>query len=342
MTVNRQLRLAQRPVGLVDDDTFELAEEPLPALEPGQYRVRIAYLSLDPTNRVWIRDEPSYLPPVALGEVMRGSGIGTVVESRHDDFPVGTTVLGMLGWQDYATCGTDVIARAVPAGVPLPHLLSVYGATGVTAYFGMLEVARPQAGDTVVVSGAAGATGSVAGQIARIQGARVIGIAGTAEKCAWITEELGFDAAINYRTEDVGRRLAELCPDGIDVFFDNVGGAVLDTVLARLAIGARVALCGAISTYNATDEPAPIHRYMNLVVTRARMEGFLVLDYLDRFAEAVLQLVAWVGEGRIRWRDHIVDGLEATPRALNMLFTGENTGKLMVRVDPAATEPGIL
>ena len=342
MTVNRQLRLAHRPVGLVDDDTFELLEEPLPALEPGQYRVRIAYLSIDPTNRVWIRDEPSYLPPVALGEVMRGSGIGTVVESRHDDFPVGTAVLGMLGWQDYATCGTDVMARAVPAGVPLPHLLGVYGATGVTAYFGMLEIARPQAGDTVVVSGAAGATGSVAGQIARIQGARVIGIAGTAEKCAWLTDELGFDAAINYRTEDVGRRLDELCPDGINVFFDNVGGAILDTVLARLAIGARVALCGAIATYNATGEPPPIHRYMNLVATRARMEGFLVLDYLDRFAEAVLQLVAWVGEGRIRWREHIVDGLEATPRALNMLFTGENTGKLMVRVDPAATEPDIL
>lgn len=335
MPVNRQLRLARRPVGLVDDETFELHEEPLPDLDDGQYRVRVAYLSLDPTNRIWIRDEASYMPPVGLGEVMRGSAIGEVVESRHDDYPVGTLVAGLLGWQEYATCGAGVPARAVPAGVPLPHLLSIYGGTGVTAYFGMLDVGQPVAGDTVVVSGAAGATGSVAGQIARIQGARVIGIAGTDEKCRWITEDLGFDAAINYHTEDVGHRLRELCPDGVNVFFDNVGGAILDTVLGRLAIGARVALCGAISNYNTADDPTPIRNYMNLVVARARIQGFLVFDYLDRSAEAVLQLVQWVGEGKIVWRDHIVEGLEATPRALNMLFTGENTGKLMVRVDPS-------
>ncbi|HEV3449580.1 MAG TPA: NADP-dependent oxidoreductase [Acidimicrobiia bacterium] len=331
---NRQVRLRQRPVGLVDDATFEVVEEPLADLAPGEYRVRIAYLSIDPTNRVWIREEPSYLPPVRLGEVMRGGAVGEVVESRNDDYPVGAPVLGMLGWQEYATCGPDVTARVVPSGIPLPHLLGVYGTTGITAYFGMLDVAQPQPGDTAVVSGAAGATGSVAGQIAKIQGARVIGIAGTPEKCDWLTGELGFDAAVNYRTEDVGRRLHELAPEGIDVFFDNVGGATLDTVLTQLAIGARVALCGAISTYNESDRPAPIHSYMNLVVKRARMQGFLVLDYLDRFPEAVLQLVAWVEEGRIRWRDHIVDGLHQAPRALNMLFTGENTGKLMVRVGP--------
>ena len=343
MAVNRQLRLARRPVGLVDDDTFELREEPLPDLDAGQYRVRVAYLSVDPTNRVWIREEPSYLPPVGIGEVMRGGAIGEVVESRNDDFPVGTVASGLLGWQEYATCGAGVPARAVPAGVPLPHLLSIYGGTGVTAYFGMLDVGRPVAGDTVVVSGAAGATGSVAGQIARIQGARVIGIAGTDEKCRWLTDDLGFDAAINYRTEDVGRRLDALCPDGVNVFFDNVGGTILDTVLARLAIGARVALCGAISNYNTADDPTPLRNYMNLVVARARIQGFLVLDYYDRFPEAVLQLVEWVGEGRLRWRDHIVDGLEAAPRALNMLFTGENTGKLMVRVDPSREPgPGIL
>jgi hypothetical protein len=339
MPVNRQLRLAQRPAGLVDDDTFALHEEPLPDLEPGQYRVRVAYLSLDPTNRIWIREEPSYLPPVGIGEVMRGGAIGEVVESRNDAFPVGTVASGLLGWQEYATCGTDLHAQPLPAGVPLPHLLGVYGATGITAYFGMLDVGRPVAGDTVVVSGAAGATGSVAGQIARIQGARVVGIAGTDEKCRWLTDELGFDAAINYRTEDVGRRLDALCRDGVNVFFDNVGGTILDTVLARLAIGARVALCGAISNYNAADDPTPIRNYMNLVVARARIQGFLVLDYHDRFPEAALQLVAWAGEGRLRWRDHIVEGLEAAPRALNMLFSGENTGKLMVRVDPSH-EPG--
>jgi NADPH-dependent curcumin reductase len=331
---NRQVRLASRPTGMVDDGTFEVVEEPIAELGPGEYLVRIAYLSIDPTNRVWIREEPSYLPPVGIGEVMRGGAVGEVVESRNDEFPVGAPVLGMLGWQEYARCGRDVVARVVPEGLPLPHLLSVYGTTGITAYFGMLDVAKPEAGDTVVVSGAAGATGSVAGQIAKIQGARVVGIAGTDEKCAWLTDELGFDAAINYRTDDVAARLRETCPDGIDVFFDNVGGAILDTVLTQLALRARVALCGAISTYNAEDRPAPIHAYMNLVVTRARMEGFLVLDYLDRFPEAVLQLVAWVGEGRIKWRDHIVDGLEQAPDALNMLFTGANTGKLMVRVGP--------
>ncbi|HEV2308968.1 MAG TPA: NADP-dependent oxidoreductase, partial [Acidimicrobiia bacterium] len=328
MPVNRQLRLAQRPVGLVDDDTFAWHEEPLPELEPGQYRVKVAYLSLDPTNRIWIGAEPSYMPPVGLGEVMRGVAIGEVVESRHDDFPVGSVASGLLGWQEYATCGTDLHAQALPSGVPLPQLLGVFGGTGVTAYFGMLEIGRPVAGDTVVVSGAAGATGSVAGQIAKIQGARVVGIAGTDEKCDWLTDELGFDGAINYRTEDVGARLRELCPGGVNVFFDNVGGTILDTVLARLAIGARVALCGAISNYNAANDPTPIRNYMNLVVARARIEGFLVFDFHDRYPEAALQLATWVAEGRIKWRDHIVDGLDAAPRALNMLFTGENIGKL--------------
>ncbi len=331
---NRQLRLARRPVGMVDDDTFELVEEPVRDLEPGEFLVRVVFLSIDPTNRVWIRDEPSYLPPVQIGEVMRGGTIGEVIESRNDDFPLGTAVMGMLGWQEYAIGGPDSLARAVPAGVPLQHLLSVFGTTGVTAYFGLLDVGAPKPGETVVVSGAAGATGSVAGQIAKIQGCRVVGIAGTAEKCAWLTDDLGFDAAVNYRTDDVGARLGELCPDGVDVFFDNVGGAILDAVLARLALRARVVLCGAISTYNAEEAPTPIHHYLNLVVHRARMEGFLVLDYLDRFPEAVLQLVAWVEEGRLQWRDHVVDGLESAPRALNMLFTGENTGKLMVRVGP--------
>jgi NADPH-dependent curcumin reductase CurA len=331
---NRQLRLARRPDGMVDEHTFELAEEPLRGLADGEFLVRVAYLSIDPTNRVWIRAEPSYLPPVGIGEVMRGGGAGAVVESRNDAYPVGTGVLGLLGWQEYAICGRDVTANAVPPGVPLQHMMSVYGATGVTAYFGMLDVADPKEGETVVVSGAAGATGSVAGQIAKIRGGRVIGIAGTDEKCRWLTDELGFDAAINYKTDDIGVRLDQLCPDGVDVFFDNVGGATLDTLLRHLALGARIALCGAISTYNAAETPPPIHWYVNLVVQRARMQGFLVLDYLDRFPEAVRALVQWVSEGRIQWRDHVVEGLEQAPRALNMLFRGENTGKLMVRVGP--------
>jgi len=334
---NRQLRLARRPDGMVDDDTFDLTEEPLRDLADGEFLVRVAYVSIDPTNRVWIREEPSYLPPVGIGEVMRGGGAGEVVESRNDAFPVGTSVRGLLGWQEYAICGRGVMANAVPPGVPLQHMMSVYGTTGVTAYFGILDVADPKESETVVVSGAAGATGSIAGQIAKIRGCRVIGIAGTDEKCRWLTEELGFDAAINYKRDDIGARLDELCPDGVDVFFDNVGGSTLDNLLRRLAIGARIALCGAISTYNADETPPPIHWYMNLVVKRARMQGFLVLDYLGRFPEAVLQLVQWVSDGRIKWRDHVVEGLEQAPRALNMLFTGENTGKLMVRVGPDPT-----
>jgi NADPH-dependent curcumin reductase CurA len=334
---NRQLRLARRPTGMVDHETFELAEEPLPELADGEFLVRLAFVSIDPTNRVWIREEPSYLPPVGIGEVMRGGGAGTVVESRNDAYPVGTNVLGLLGWQEYAVCGGDVSASAVPPGVPLQHMMSVYGATGITAYFGMLEIGDPHEGDTVLVSGAAGATGSVAGQIAKIRGARVIGIAGTDEKCRWLTDDLGFDGAINYKTDDLSVRLDDLCPDGVDVFFDNVGGSTLDTVLRHLALGARIVLCGAISTYNEDDLPPPIHWYMNLVVQRARMQGFLVLDYVDRFPEAVLQLVQWVSEGRVAWRDHVVDGLEHAPNALNMLFTGENTGKLMVRVGPDPT-----
>lgn len=334
---NRQLRLARRPVGLVDDTTFDLVEEPLPGLADGEYLVRMAYLSIDPTNRVWIREEPSYLPPVGIGEVMRGGGIGEVVESRNDAFPVGTCVTGLLGWQEYAVGGAHSMANAVPPGVPLQDMLSVFGTTGITAYFGMLDIGRPEPGNTVVVSGAAGATGSVAAQIAKIKDTRVIGIAGSEEKCRWLTEDLGLDAAINYRTEDVRARLGALCPRGIDVFFDNVGGTTLDAALAHLALRGRVALCGAISSYNELDQPPPIYRYMNLVVQRARIEGFLVLDFLDRFPEAVLQLVEWAQAGRLHWRNHVVEGLEQAPRALNMLFSGENQGKLMVSVGPDPT-----
>lgn len=331
---NRQLRLARRPEGAVDDTTFELVEEPLRPLADNEAIVRLVYLSVDPTQRVWIREEPSYLPPVGLGEVMRSGAIGTVVESRSGAFPIGAIVTGLLGWQEYAYVDAASAVNVVPAGLPMRQMMGVLGATGITAYFGMLDVAKANAGDVVVVSGAAGATGSVAAQIAKIQGCRVIGIAGTPEKCAWLTGELGLDAAIDYRTENVGARIAELCPDGVDVFFDNVGGATLDAVLVNLALRGRVALCGAISTYNDIEGAEPIRAYMNLVVKRARIEGFLVLDYVARFPEAVLQLATWVQEGRLQGRDQVVDGLEQAPDALNMLFAGENTGKLLVQVAP--------
>jgi len=338
MGVNRQLRLAQRPDGLVDDSTFELVEEPIPDLADGEALVRNVYLSIDPTNRVWIREEPSYLPPVAIGEVMRSGAVGEVVESRNDDYPVGATVTGLLGWQEFSVLGAGVFARVVPAGVPMTAVMNVLGTSGMTAYFGLIDIAEPKPGETVVVSGAAGSVGSLAGQVAKILDCRVIGIAGTDDKCAWVTDDLGFDACINYKTEDVGKRLDELCPDGIDVYFDNVGGSILDHALARLALNARISVCGTISSYNASGLPEPLYWYGNLVSMRARMEGFLVLDYLDRFDEGAAKMLEWIAEGKLKAREEIVEGLEHAPRALNMLFAGENTGKLLVKVgdEPAA------
>ncbi len=283
--MNRQLRLAHRPEGLVDDDTFELVEEALPELADGEALVRNVYLSIDPTNRVWIREEPSYLPPVGIGEVMRSGAVGYVVESRSDDYPVGATVTGLLGWQEHAVIGKGMLARVVPAGVPMTAVMNVLGTSGMTAYFGLVDIGEPKPGETVVISGAAGSVGSLVGQMAKILDCRAIGIAGSDAKCEWVTNELGFDACINYKTEDVGTRLDELCPDGIDIYFDNVGGSILDEALLRLALNARVPLCGSISSYNATGFPEPVYWSGNLVAMRARMEGFLVLDYLDRFDE---------------------------------------------------------
>jgi NADPH-dependent curcumin reductase CurA len=335
--MNRQLRLARRPSGMIDDGTFELIELPVPDLADGECLVRNVYLSIDPTQRVWIREEASYLPPVQIGEVMRSGAIGEVVESRRDDMPIGAVVTGMLGWEELSVCGPATLAQPVPPGLSLRQMMGVLGTTGITAYFGMLDVARPEPGDTVVVSGAAGATGSVAAQIARLQGGRVIGIAGGDEKCAWLRDECGLDATIDYKSEDVAARLGDLCPGGIDVVFENVGGAILDASIGHLAIGARIALCGTIGSYNDLEHAEPLRRYMELVSRRARIQGFLVLDYVDRFAEAVLQLATWVAEGRIAWRDTVVEGLERAPDALNMLFRGENRGKLLVQLAP---EPG--
>lgn len=338
---NRRLVLAERPEGAIDDRTFDLVEEPFRELADGEYRVRNIYLSVDPTQRIWIREQASYLPPVGIGEVMRSGAMGEVVESRNAEVPVGAFVTGLLGWQEYPHCGgaDGLGGNVIPPGLPLRKMMGVLGATGITAYFGMLDIGKPQPGETVVVSGAAGATGSVAAQIAKIQGARVIGIAGSEEKCAWLVEECGLDAVINYKTEDIPERLDALCPDGIDVFFDNVGGTTLDQVLARIAIGARIVLCGAISTYNATELPPPLYFTMNLVIQRGLMQGFIVLDYLERFPEAVMALAGWEAEGKIAWRDQVVEGLERAPEALNMLFAGENSGKLLVQLAPDPTAP---
>jgi len=318
---------------MVEPSNFELHEAPVPEPEEGEFLVRNLYLSLDPAMRTWMVDQPSYIPPVQIGEVMRGACVGRVVESRNPDYGPSELVVGIFNWQDYATSkgGGAIPVTKVPDGVPATMPLGVLGITSLTAYFGLKEIAKPEPGETVVISGAAGATGSVAGQLAKIWGCRVVGIAGGQEKCEWLTGELGFDAAIDYKGEKVSGRLRELCPKGMDVFWDNVGGQILEAALANLAWGARVVLCGAISNYNA-PEPAGPRNYMNLLVRRARMEGFVVFDYMDRADEAMAELVPLVIEGKIRHREDVRDGLEAAPSALVDLYSGDNRGKLLVKI----------
>jgi NADPH-dependent curcumin reductase CurA len=333
-TQNRRLVLAQRPSGLVDDSTLRLESEDLPPLEDGEALVRVRYLSIDPTIRTWMDDAPGYLPPIAIDEVIRGGGIGEIVESRNDAYPVGRLVFGITGWQEYVIADSGARAmQLIPEGVPPTVALGVLGLTGVTAYFGMREVGRIEEGDVVVVSGAAGATGSCAGQIAKIEGAKkVVGIAGGPEKCAYVVEQLGFDEAIDYKNENVAARLREACPDGIDLYFDNVGGSILNDCLGNLAMRGRVVLCGAISSYNSDGPPPGPSNYINLLIRRGRMEGFIVIDFFDRLPEAQAALGGWLAEGRLKSSEHVVEGLESAPDALNLLFSGGNTGKVMVKL----------
>lgn len=332
--VNHQVRLAARPQGTPGPEVWEHTTEPVP--EPGEGRivVRVSHISLDPAMRGWMNEGRSYAPPVGIGEVMRALGLGEVVASENPDFAVGDTVTGVLGVQEYTESDGRGLQKVSPsADVPPERYLALLGMTGMTAYFGLFDVGALKEGETVVVSGAAGAVGSVVGQLAKVKGARVIGIAGGAEKCAWITDELGFDAAIDYRSENVSQRLAELAPDGVDVYFDNVGGDILDAVLGRLAMHARVVLCGAISQYNAEGGMTGPKNYMNLLVNRARMEGFLVGDYLPRWGEAGKELAGWLAEGRLHSREDVVDGtVDDFPEVFLKLFRGENTGKLVLRL----------
>jgi NADPH-dependent curcumin reductase CurA len=332
---NRRLVLAERPRGEVEEKTIRLEQADVPELQPGQALVRNRYLSIDPTIRTWMDDVQGYLPPIGIGEVVRGAGIGEVVGSNCDRYQAGDLVFGMVGWQDYALADDgERSAQVLPAGVEPTAALSVFGVTGMTAYFGLIDVGKVQEGDTVVVSGAAGATGSIVGQVARIKGAgRVVGIAGSDAKCAWLVDELGFDDAVNYRTENVAARLREACPDGIDLYFDNVGGELLDICLAQLALRGRVVLCGAIASYNDRGAAVGPRNYRNLIPRRGRMEGFLILDYMSRFAEGQAEMAQWVAEGKVKFAVHLVEGLERAPEALNLLFTGGNTGKVIVKVD---------
>jgi NADPH-dependent curcumin reductase CurA len=331
---NRRLILAERPAGMVNESTVRVEETEVPTAGPGEALARVSYLSIDPTIRTWMDDAPGYLPPIAIDEVVRSTGVAEVLESKCDSYDVGQLLIGLTGWQDYVIA--DESARALqrlPDGISPTTALSALGLTGVTAYFGLLDVGRLNEGDTVVVSGAAGATGSAVGQIAKIRGAgAVIGIAGGPQKCAYIVDELGFDEAIDYKSSNVAARLHELAPEGIDLYFDNVGGEILDACLANLALRGRVVLCGAISSYSDPEAVRGPSNYRALIIRRGRMEGFLVLDYFDRLAEAQAELGAWLASGELKAREHIVDGLERAPEALNLLFTGGNTGKVIVEV----------
>ncbi|MNK24282.1 NADPH-dependent curcumin reductase [compost metagenome] len=336
---NRQWVLRQRPQGLIQDGDLELIETPVPDLKDSEVLVRTIYLSLDPTNRTWMNDSQGYLPPVGLGEVMRGLTLGVVEESRSERFKKGDIVTPLSGgWADYAVVheqGLRPVHRA--PGLPLTANLSVLGMTGLTAYFGVTDVLKAKAGETLVISAAAGAVGSIAGQVAKQRGAHVIGIAGGPEKCRWLTEELGFDAAIDYKNEDVGEALDRLAPNGVDLNFENVGGDIMIAVWNRLNVHARMAVCGLISSYNATRMP-PSPNFSRIITHRLNVQGFLVLDYAPRAREMVEEMGPWLADGRIKWKVHVDDGLEGAVTSLNRLFTGDHDGKLLVRVseEPAA------
>ena len=329
---NRQWRLAARPKGLPVATDWAFRTEPVPEPGEGQFLVRVMYISLDPAMRGWMNDARSYVPPVGIGEVMRAGGVGRVVASRHPDFAVGNNVSGVFGVQDYALSDGRGVVRVSAETAPLPKYLSMLGMPGMTAYFGLLDIGRPVEGETVVVSAAAGAVGQVVGQIAKIRGCRVVGIAGGEEKCRFIVDDLGFDAAVDYKNEDVRAALRERCPDRVNVYFDNVGGEILDTVLTRLARHARIVICGSISQYNNEGPARGPANYMALLVDRARMEGFLVFDYAKRYPEAAKEMAGWMAEGRLKSVEDMVTGMEQFPATLLRLYSGANFGKLILSV----------
>jgi hypothetical protein len=330
--INRQFRLASRPVGMPVSSNWNLTEEPVAEPKDGEVLVKVLYISLDPAMRGWMNEGKSYVPPVGIGEVMRALGAGKVVASKFDGVAVGDYVGGIFGVQEYAVVPGKAVNKIDAPVDRLPLYIGALGMPGITAYFGLLAVGRPEPGNTVVVSGAAGAVGSIVGQIAKIKNCQVVGIAGGPEKCKYLTAELGFDAAIDYKAENVYSALRTHCPNGIDVYFDNVGGDILDAALANLALHARIVICGAISQYNNTTPVKGPSNYLSLLVNRASMTGMVVVDYLGRTAEFRGAMVPWVKEGKIKTREHIVEGFEKFAETLLMLFKGENEGKLVIKV----------
>ncbi len=329
---NHAFRLASRPSGLPTRENWNYVEEPAGTPGEGEVLVRVEFISLDPAMRGWMNDARSYIPPVGIGEVMRALGVGEVVESNHEGLAPGDHVSGLLGVQSYVVAAGAGLMKVDPDAAPLPKWLSALGMPGMTAYFGLLDIGKPQEGETVVVSGAAGAVGQVVGQIAKLKGCRVVGIAGGPAKCAYVVDELGFDAAIDYKGEDVAEGLRKHCPKGIDIYFDNVGGEILDAALAGIARYGRVIICGAISQYNATEAVRGPANYLSLLVNHASMTGFVVSDYGSRFAEGGKQMGEWLAAGELKSREDVVEGLETFPETLLKLFSGENDGKLVLAV----------
>jgi NADPH-dependent curcumin reductase CurA len=330
--VNHKFTLAARPVGLPKRTDWSYVEETVRELNEGEVLIRVLFISLDPAMRGWMNQSRSYVPPIAVGEVMRALALGQVVASSNPVFPIGKHVSGSFGVQEYFISDGKGLIEVDPHVAPLPTFLNVLGMTGMTAYFGLLETGQPQPGDTVVVSAAAGAVGAIVGQIAKIKGCRAVGIAGGAEKCRYLLDDLGFDAAVDYKSEDVTQALRKTCPAGINIFFDNVGGDILDAALTQLARGARVVICGAISQYNNTGPIQGPRNYMSLLVNRASMKGMLVFDYASSYAEAAREMAGWMATGKLKSREDIVEGLETFPDTFLKLFRGENFGKLILKV----------
>ena len=335
---NRVWRLKTRPVGNIKTSDFDLASESLPELADGQILIRNIYLSLDPAMRGWLIDRPSYVPPVQIGEIMRGLAVGVVEASNNPKFEVGNAVQGMLGWQEYVVSGGEGVTKLPPSPLPLSANLGLFGLAGMTSYFGLLDVGQPKEGETLLVSGAAGSVGSLVGQIGKIKGCRVVGIAGSDEKCAWLVNELGFDAAVNYKKGNLRQQLKDACPNGVDVYFENVGGEILDTALSVMNTFGRVVICGLISQYNATEAVPGPYNFAMVISKRLKIQGFIATDYGNRVKEMIGDYARWYMEGKLKYRVDIEQGLEAAPTAINKLFDGSNQGKLIVQISKAPGE----
>jgi len=330
--MNKQIILNERPLGSANESTWHTEQSEIPQAQDGQFVVKVDYVSLDPAMRGWLNDAKSYIAPVGIGEVMRSSGVGQVIASKNSKFQVGDYAVGGSGVQQYCVTDGTGWVKVDPNMLPLPKYLGVLGMPGFTAYFGLLEVGLPKAGETVLVSGAAGAVGSVVGQIAKIKGCRVVGIAGGTEKCSYVVDELGFDACIDYKSENVYKAIRQHCPQGVDIYFDNVGGEILDTALTQINRGARIPICGAISQYNSTERPKGPSNYLSLLVNSARMEGFVVFHFIHKYGQAAADLGKWVAEGKIKSMEHVEEGIENFLPTYEKLFTGDKRGKLVLKV----------